>query len=156
MQSKVNMILQTFSTHYCENVYFLGHHISCCWFFPKKECLCWHLNSQIAKYMNMDISHKVTWMLGLLIFAIVKENMLTEVHDMAGQHEVIAENTQSQLIINIQKSVTEFKNDRTKSTELNAMWMLLVVHYYKLNICFVFYSSFYQKVQRFKVPWGNP
>ena len=91
-------------------------------------------------------------MLGLLIFAIVKENMLTEVHDMAGQHKVIAENTQSQLIINIQKSVTEFKNDRTKSTELNAMWMLLVVHYYKLNICFVFYSSFYQKVQRFKVP----
>ena len=60
MQSKVNMILQIFSTHYCENVYFLGHHISCCWFFPKKECLCWHLNSQIAKYMNMDISHKVT------------------------------------------------------------------------------------------------
>jgi len=40
--------------------------------------------------------------------------MLKEVHDMAGQHEVIAENTQSQLIINIQKSVTEFKNDRKK------------------------------------------
>lgn len=33
---------------------------------------------------------------------------------MAGQHEVIAENTQSQLISSIQKSVTEFKNDRKK------------------------------------------
>lgn len=40
--------------------------------------------------------------------------MLKEVHDMAGQHEVIAENTSAQLISPIQKSVVEFKNDRKK------------------------------------------
>jgi len=41
-------------------------------------------------------------------------NMLREVHDMAGQHEVIAENTQQQLIADIQKTVNELKQDRKK------------------------------------------
>ncbi|XP_052790717.1 cdc42-interacting protein 4 homolog isoform X2 [Mya arenaria] len=42
-------------------------------------------------------------------------NMLKEVHDMAGQHEVIAENTQQQLIVDIQKCVIELKQERKKA-----------------------------------------
>lgn len=42
------------------------------------------------------------------------QDMLKEVHDMAGQHEVIAENTQTQLIQDIQKCVAELKSDRRK------------------------------------------
>ncbi|XP_060567137.1 cdc42-interacting protein 4 homolog isoform X3 [Ruditapes philippinarum] len=41
-------------------------------------------------------------------------DMLKEVHDMAGQHEVIAENTQGQLIGELQKCVGELKTDRRK------------------------------------------
>lgn len=40
--------------------------------------------------------------------------MLKEVHDMAGQHEVIAENTQAQLIVDIQKCAGELKSERRK------------------------------------------
>ena len=56
-------------------------------------------------------------------------NMLREVHDMAGQHEVIAENTQQQLIADIQKTVNELKQDRKKVHALSIpkihLWELI-------------------------------
>lgn len=42
------------------------------------------------------------------------QDMLKEVHDMAGQHEVIAENTQQQLINSVHRCVAELKTDRKK------------------------------------------
>lgn len=42
------------------------------------------------------------------------QDMLKELHDLAGQHEVIAETTQAQLITDIQKCVQEYKTDRRK------------------------------------------
>ena len=40
--------------------------------------------------------------------------MLKELHDLAGQHEVIAENIQGQLVQEAQKLVTDMKNERRK------------------------------------------
>ena len=41
-------------------------------------------------------------------------DMLKELHDLAGQHEVIAENIQGQLVQEAQKLVTDMKNERRK------------------------------------------
>ena len=38
--------------------------------------------------------------------------MLKELHDLAGQHEVIAENIQGRLVQEAQKLVTDMKNER--------------------------------------------
>ncbi|KAL4219325.1 Formin-binding protein 1 [Mactra antiquata] len=62
-------------------------------------------NFQLKKKEEDDA--QFTWAKGFL-------DMLKEVHDMAGQHEVIAENTQTQLLQDIQKSVAELKSDRRK------------------------------------------
>ena len=40
--------------------------------------------------------------------------MLKELHDLAGQHEVIAENIQGQLVQEAQKLVQDMKNERRK------------------------------------------
>jgi ribosomal protein L18E len=40
--------------------------------------------------------------------------MLKELHDLAGQHEVIAENTQSQVLKDLQTLITETKQQRKK------------------------------------------
>ncbi|XP_052222309.1 formin-binding protein 1-like isoform X3 [Dreissena polymorpha] len=42
-------------------------------------------------------------------------DMLKEVHDMAGQHEMIAESTQQQLMADIKKCVMELRTDRQKA-----------------------------------------
>ena len=44
--------------------------------------------------------------------------MLKELHDLAGQHEVIAENIQGQLVQEAQKLVTDMKNERRKVSKI--------------------------------------
>ena len=44
-------------------------------------------------------------------------DMLKELHDLAGQHEVIAENIQGQLVQEAQKLVSDMKNERKKVKE---------------------------------------
>lgn len=47
-------------------------------------------------------------------------DMLKELHDLAGQHEVIAENTQGNLIKDINTLITDYKQDRKKELQEGA------------------------------------
>ncbi|XP_048773159.1 formin-binding protein 1-like isoform X3 [Ostrea edulis] len=53
-------------------------------------------------------------------WAIKFWDMLKELHDLAGQHEVIAENTQSQVLKDLQSLITETKQQRKKDLQEGA------------------------------------
>ena len=61
--------------------------------------------------------------------------MLKELHDLAGQHEVIAENTHAQLIPDIQKCVAELKNNRKKVSWACSLETELIAFLKGVNLC---------------------
>lgn len=68
--------------------------------------------------------------------------MLCEVNDLAGQHEVIAENLQSDVITKVTYLVEDIKEER-KKVHKNEFSFIIIIYYCKhSNLCFCHHSYF--------------
>ncbi|KAJ8300241.1 hypothetical protein KUTeg_021760 [Tegillarca granosa] len=86
---------------------------TCC---AEKACKCSHelgnrvMVKQYLPKKKDEEEYQFTWSRGFW-------DMLKELHDLAGQHEVIAENTQGTVLKDLQQLITDLKTERRKGLQ---------------------------------------